>query len=80
MTEVTALRLELSGADMVAGAGLLMIGGGILLVLSHTAAQEVLRRIARNPGVKWTAAQIGRGLLDSALRAVGTAALPRSAN
>lgn len=78
MTGVTALRLELSRADVAACAGLMMICGGILLVLPHPAAQQLLRRITQSPEVQKAAAQIGRELLDSTLRAVGTASLSTS--
>lgn len=80
MTEVTPLRLELSGADLAAGVGLMMICGGVALVLRHPAAQEVFRRLAQNPEAQKVAAQIGRELLESVLRAVGSAVLPPSAN
>lgn len=80
MTEITTLRLELSGADLAAGVGLMMICGGVALVLRHPAAQEVLRRLAENPEAQKLAEQIGRELLDSVLRAVGASVLPPSVN
>lgn len=80
MAEVPTLRLQLSGSDLAAGVGLTMICGGILLVMHHPAAQELLRRLAQNPQAQKVAAQIGRELLDSVFRAVGASALPPSAN
>ena len=80
MTDVTTLRAELSGADLAAGLGLMMITGGVVLVLRHPAAQEGLRQLAENPEVRKLAAEIGRHFFDAALRAIGTAALLPSAS
>lgn len=79
MTDVT-LRAELSGADLAAGLGLMMITGGLVLVLRHPAAQEGVRQLSQNPEVRKLTAEIGRHVFDSALRAIGTAALPQSGN
>jgi len=79
MTVVPSPQLELNASDLAAMAGLMMIAGGTALVMQHSAVQEAFRGLLQNPDVQKVVASIGRGLLDSLLKAVGTAALPPSA-